>query len=244
MHKYKHFLLAAIFIISSLFCEDAASQDVQAWIDGFVVATIGNSFDNELNIGHQHLMTENGWHDSYIANTFGFQPWGFYRAEGIAEFHLVKDPVAGDYNEITGTLVQRFNFAGYIDKINLELPYFLIRLDQRRLDYTDLDTTEYKTRIRFRLGGRFLLNSDNISAGTFYLPFYAESFVNLNGEAYERFASRTRLVAGLGYIFNPRWRIEFDYYGQRSRNTVEDSFVKTDMIFQLQLRYFLLKNTN
>jgi hypothetical protein len=47
----------------------------------------------------------------------------------------------------------------------------------------------------------------------------------------------------LVYALTQRLKAELNYYGQRSRNTNEDSFVKTDMMFQVAIRYHILKGT-
>ena len=83
------------------------------------------------------------------------------------------------------------------------------------------------------------MNNTILEKGTFYIPFYFENFFNFNGEAFERFSSRSMLQLGLGYVVNARCRTEITYYAQRSRDTVEDDFVRTGNIAQLLVRYYL-----
>jgi hypothetical protein len=184
-------------------------------------------------------LQKDGWADYYLCNTLSFTPFGWYYADGSVEFHYARDPESQNMTEFKVFLGQKFSYPYFFEAIHLENPYAYMRLEQRFLHYTEDGTDETKTQLRLRAGARFLLNNTTLSSGTYYIPFYFESFVNLNGEATEKFASRIRVVAGFGYAFNFRWRAELTYYGQRSRNRIEDSFVKTDNIFQLQVRYYL-----
>jgi len=70
------------------------------------------------------------------------------------------------------------------------------------------------------------------------MPWYIEGFINFTGEAFERFAQRSRVLVGVGYIFNRKFRGEFLHITQRSRNTVEGEFVASDFIFWLLVRYY------
>jgi len=227
-------LLLSVPIPNKLF-----SQDFQGWLDGFIYKSIGNSFLNEINLGYNKLLQKDGWSDYYITNTLMFNPFGWYVAEGAAEFHYTVDPQSQNMTEVRFFIGQEFSIPHFFEKIHLQNPYAYIRGEQRFLNYLEDGTTDENTRIRLRLGARFLINNSTLSSGTYYIPFYVENFINLTGEATERFSSRNRVVLGFGYIFNYRWRGEFYYYGQRSRNTVEDSFVKSDNIFQLRIKYYL-----
>jgi hypothetical protein len=237
--RFRIIAIQAILVVTNILGNLSFGQDVQAWLDGFIVKPIGNSIENELNLGVNKLVQNNGWGEVYAANTLSWIVTGWYTAEAALELHYTNDPQAFDIREARVFLGQKFTFTRFIEKIHLEQPYFYARLEQRFLEYPDQDTTEQKSRIRLRLGGRFLLNNTTMSAGTYYFPFYFEQFYNFNGEALERFASRKRWVVGFGYNWNYRWRTELFYYAQRSRNSIEDSYVKTDMMFQLKIYCYL-----
>jgi hypothetical protein len=218
----------------------SSAQDFQVWLDAYAVKPFGY-FENEVNIGYDRLLKENGWRDYYICNTLTYQRISWFAAEAAVEFHHTDDPEAVDINEIRVFASARFNFATYMPKIHLQLPYFYLRVEERNLFYPEDNTSEQKLRLRPRLGGRFLLNNNYITDNTFYIPFYYEFFINFNGEAFERYASRNRFMAGLGYGITNKARAELMYFAQRSRNSIEDSFVRTDTMFQLNFRYYFLK---
>jgi hypothetical protein len=76
-----------------------------------------------------------------------------------------------------------------------------VRLEERFFRYTD-ETSDQKTRLRFRFGGRFTLNNDFMRVRTWYIPFRLEIFFNVGGKAQEVSAEQNRLSVGIGYIFN------------------------------------------
>jgi len=231
--------IIVFFQASLMFSGNVFSQDVQGWMDAFVVKPFGY-FEYEGNLGTAKLIQKDGWRDYYLANTLSYQRANWYLAEACLELHSTRDPQDQNVKEVTVFLGQRFFFTTFIKKIHLQLPYFYLRLDERNLFYED-GSTDQKVRLRPRLGGRFILNNIFISDKTWYIPFYAEYFINFNGEAFERFASRNRFMTGVGYAFTQKLRGELNYYAQRSRNSNEDSFERTDMIFQVAVRYYFLK---
>jgi Protein of unknown function (DUF2490) len=217
----------------------AYAQDVQLWLDGFVYKSFGKKWEYEGNAGVNKLMQKQGWGDIYLCNTLSWQgPW-WYSAEGSLELHYTNDHQASDIIEVRPWLAQKFIFARFVKALRLDKPYMYMRLDQRFLFYPEQDTSDVKTRLRVRFGGRVLLNNSKLTDKTFYVPFFFENFFNFNGEAIERYASRNRTVIGLGYVFNSKWRGEFDYYAQRSRNSIDDEVVKTDIMVQFKVMYYL-----
>ena len=236
-------LISLVYVLVMIYsCEKASSQDVQLWTDAFVVKPLGY-FEYEGNLGTSQLLSKDGWGDYYFCNTLSYQRVNWYLAEVALEFHRTIDPQAQNVSEIDMFIGQRFFFTTFLEKIHLQLPYFYLRLDNRIMNYED-GTTDNKVRLRPRIGGRFLINNMFIDDKTWYIPFYAEYFVNFNGDAFERYASRNRFMTGLGYAFTRKLRTELNYYAQRSRNTNEESFTKTDMMFQVAVRYYFLKGVD
>jgi hypothetical protein len=229
-----------LLLVMSILCvEQSHAQDVQAWLDGFVYKSFGKKWEYEGNVGVNKLLQKQGWGDIYLCNTFSWQGAWWYSAEGSLELHYTNDQQNADIVEVRPWLAQKFIFAQYVKALRVDKPYMYMRLDQRFLFYPEQDTSDVKTRLRVRFGGRVLLNDTKLTAGTFYIPFFFENFFNFNGEAIERYATRNRTVVGLGYMFNSKWRTEFDHYIQRSRNSIEGEIVKTDIMLQLKVLYFL-----
>lgn len=92
--------------------------------------------------------------------------------------------------------------------------------------------------VRFRNRLEFLapLNKGNVSDdGARYILADWEWFVPL-GEPDERFASRQRIRAGVGYRRNFAWRLEVLYIWNRSRNTIGEGFTTSDNIIDVRFK--------
>jgi hypothetical protein len=243
MKCFKWLLVFIQFLGLVTFCciQKGYAQDTQIWIDAFGYREFGKSWEYEANIGYNKLAAPQGWSDVYFCNTASWQVNEWYMVEGSLELHYTFDQINENSIEVRPWIGQKFSYPKFINAIHLDKPFFYLRLDQRFLWYPESDAFETKTRFRPRLGGKFLLNNITLQSKTWYIPWFVESFINLNGEASERYASRRRIFLGLGYVFSPKWRLELDYISQRARNTFEGQFVKSDNIIWMQLKYYLIK---
>jgi hypothetical protein len=110
-----------------------------------------------------------------------------------------------------------------------------LRLEGRNLFYDD-GTQDSVTRLRNRLEFQVPLNRPKVTDdGARYFLIDWEWFIPLDDPA-ERFASRQRVRAGLGYRQTRAWRLEALYIINRSRNTLEDSFTSTDHIVDIRVK--------
>lgn len=235
----KHYSVFLPIIGSIMLVNQSHAQDVQLWMDGFVYKNFAKKGEYEGNVGVSKLLEKHGWGEIYFCNTVAWQASSWYGAEGSLELHYTNDHEASDIIEVRPWLAQKFTFTQLFKALRIEKPYVYMRLEQRFLFYPEQDTTDTKTRLRMRLGGRILLNINKLTDKTVYIPFFIENFFNFNGEAVERFASKNRVVIGVGYVFNSKWKAEFDHYIQRSRNTIDDEIEKTDVMLQFKVMHFL-----
>ena len=112
----------------------------------------------------------------------------------------------------------------------------LIRIEARNLFYSDESSAESTMRFRNRLEFQVPLNREKINDdGTRYLLADWEWFIPLSDPA-ERFASRQRVRAGLGYRPNAAWHFEGLYIWGRSRDTTAESFQTTDHIVSFRVK--------
>ena len=80
------------------------------------------------------------------------------------------------------------------------------------------------------------LNKERITDdGARYLLADWEWFVPLDDPA-ERFASRQRIRAGLGYRRSFNWRYDVLYMWTRSRDTIEEGFATTENIVNIRVK--------
>jgi len=111
----------------------------------------------------------------------------------------------------------------------------LTRIEGRNLFYND-GTEDSVVRLRNRLEFQVPLNRPKISDdGARYFLIDWEWFIPLD-DPEERFASRQRVRAGIGYRHTRDWRLEALYIINRSRNTLEDSFTSTDHIVDIRVK--------
>ena len=166
----------------------------------------------------------------------GIQKMQWLLFDGSLELHYTKDPQYYNSIEIRPWLMTTARWTSLIKHIYM--PYLSIMLEYRNILYEDDELDEHKFRMRLRTGTKFTINSQSMSVGTVYIPLRIEFFVDISGSATERFANKSRLQVGIGYIFSSAFRSELVYYLNGSRNTYEDKFTETDQIFQLLFRHY------
>ena len=116
----------------------------------------------------------------------------------------------------------------------------LSRIEYRNFWYSggDLDydsSWRFRNRIELKLG---LNRSDFNTDGAWYLKADFEAFVNIRDEIQERFATRIRTRAGVGYRFAYKTRLEVLYIRDEDRNTLENGFETSSNILDVRLKKF------
>lgn len=112
----------------------------------------------------------------------------------------------------------------------------LVRFERRNLFYSDGRDTETVGRFRNRLELQIPLNRERVTDnGVQYVLVDWEWFVPLD-DPDERFASRQRVRAGIGYRLNLNWRFEALYIWNRSRDPGEESFRRSDNVVNLRMK--------
>jgi hypothetical protein len=111
-----------------------------------------------------------------------------------------------------------------------------VRVEWRNFFYSDGSPTFSGWRFRNRLEFLFPLNRANITMdGVSYLLADWEWFIPLDDPA-ERFASRQRIRAGLGYRRDARWRFEVLYMRTRSRDATGEPFTTSENIIDFRVK--------
>lgn len=113
----------------------------------------------------------------------------------------------------------------------------LVRFESRNFFYTGSSSgTDSSVRFRNRLELLAPINREKLTDdGARCLLADWEWFIPLD-EPDERFASRQRIRAGLGYRRSFAWRFEALYIWTRSRNTFEDDFHTSDNIIDIRVK--------
>ena len=89
--------------------------------------------------------------------------------------------------------------------------------------------------MRLRVKTNFPINKPIIDYKTVYIPLSYEVFGNVGPADVERYQNQSRAKIGLGYVFNEKWKGEFEFAAQRSRSTSGDDSILYDRIFRFKL---------
>lgn len=225
----------ALFIL--FFSKTANAQNGQLWLDADVFPSFSVNWDYKLEAGYRKYLVDEGWTRLHLRNVFTYKKLNWLLFAGALDLFYTFEPVSSNYLEVRPWIQATARWMTAGKYLNLFRPYFGVRLEQRFFRYSD-KSTDRKTRLRFRIGGTFLLNNDFMRVRTWYMPFRAEIFLNVGGEAQEVSAEQNRLIVGIGYIFNSASRAEFALTAQNAENTISFSS-STDLIFHLTFRQYL-----
>jgi len=227
-------IFVALFIL--MFSKTANSQNGQIWLDADVYPTFSVNWDYNVEGGYRKYLVTDGWTRYHLKNVFSYKKFNWILFTGALDLFYTVESVSENYIELRPWIQVTARWMTSGKYFNLFRPYFSVRLEERFFRYTD-ETTDQKTRLRLRFGGRFTLNNDFMRVRTWYIPFRLEFFFNLGGEAKEVSADQNRLTVGIGYIFNSGTRAEFALTAQNSENTISFSS-STDLIFQFTFRQY------
>jgi hypothetical protein len=117
----------------------------------------------------------------------------------------------------------------------------LSRVERRNFWYSGDRPSSSDVRWRNRLEFKIALNKSNLATdGVWYLMADAEWFVPLSDdEAPERFATKRRYRAGLGYRRSYQWRFEALAMRDETRETLEGEVDVEALMLDLRIKWFL-----
>ncbi len=94
----------------------------------------------------------------------------------------------------------------------------------------------FGVRARYMLSGNITWGNNNENViNSFFFPFHVELFWNLDNTA--GFNDVIRITPGLGYHFNPNWRLEFSTSYHKRKFAEADNFETNDIVFRLRIYY-------
>jgi len=112
----------------------------------------------------------------------------------------------------------------------------LVRLEWRNLSYSTDKPHSSTVRFRDRVEASFSITRPRMTdAGATYLTSDVELFWPLD-DPDERYASKQRIRAGVGYRRSFAWRFEALYIWNRSRNTLHEGFTTADNIIDFKVK--------
>ena len=227
------FLLCACGSLSDIHAQEQNITTDHLWFDFYNYFPITEKLEYGGDLGFRHAFSDFPWSSIYIRPTLSYRWKEKIRFSGGFKFAYTDQNILANTFEIRPWLGVKI----YWPKIRrLTFQHFL-RLEQRFILNTRTDDWTSQTRGRYKLGTRVPINNPTIIDKTFYMPLSVEFFSNTGEDLTERFASKLRLTAGLGYRFDKRWRLEFEYTYQGSRSSRRENFKGSDNLFHLKLRW-------
>jgi hypothetical protein len=224
----------AVTLISNLSAQERNITTEHIWFDFYNYFPLTQKLEYDGDLGFRHAFSDFPWSRIYIRPSLLYRWKKTVRFHGGVKFsYTFQDIVANNFEirpwlgiKIIFPKIRRFTFRHFL------------RVEQRFELNTGKDEWTSQTRLRYKLGLRVPINHPTLIDKTFYVPLSIELFDNAAGDLTERFASRGRFTAGLGYRFDKKWRLEFEYTLQGSRDTRLEGFKGSDNLFHLKLRWY------
>lgn len=193
------------------------------------------------------------WRYLYGTGLAEFYPSGFIDLTGELSTGFTRQSREEDSFEATVRLGLRLNFvyqifnSPLIEKIRPErmsgrrfsISNFA-RIEQRNFWYSGQRPSEHDFRFRNRIATKLAINKSNLAEDNlWYLIADAEWFVPLNSDAAaERFATKARTRAGLGYRRSYQWRFEILAIKDDAKDTLDEEFEVDAYILNLKAKWF------
>lgn len=218
------------------YAQEESEINNQLWFDYFFYYLPKEGLQVTGDLSYRTRLVSNEW-DQYVARgnfLYQYEPWlGLYGGLGL--FFTAQ-------KVITNTLEIRpwagASFSVNVDFIRNIRIKNLTRLEVRFVINTQTSGNTIDPRLRNRTDARIPINNFLFVDNTLYARLEIEFFTStLNIK--EQISDRIRIAAGVGFKFNYQWRVEFNYYVQRGKNTAEEEFTITDNIWRLIVRHYL-----
>jgi Protein of unknown function (DUF2490) len=223
-------LLAVILISSASVAR--AETTVQLWMNMMVEWQTTPKWFLACDLEPKRLLYGEGqWLNLDLTTTTEYAPtrWLDLIAELVTGY--TDDTENPDAWEVT----PRLGLRAYLWRSRFQLRD-TFRAEQRNRFFDD-DTNDHLFRLRNRVEARYVLNRQRTTeAGAWIAIADYEYFIPIDGSVHERYASRHRVRAGIGYRWSVDWRVDLLYFYQRSRDTNEDAFDNTDNIIDIRIR--------
>ena len=204
--------------------------DHQLWMNYAVNIPLNSKFRVGGDAGLRGLISNQEWNQVLLRPTATYainETFSF--AAALAWFTtLYRD----DINSHEFRLHQDVNISW--PDLNIVHFFSRIRLEQRWFFYENLDDS-FDLRLRYLAGAE----SRDFTLFKWKRPFYIqviyEGFQTLDNNSVEVFINRTRFHAAFGNRISKRFRFEFHFISQSSRQFIEDSFSTGQYIYRIRL---------
>lgn len=231
-HKIS-FILSLLSVVTVV----AQGQSNQVWIDYTLNLPFVNSFLFSTQLSYRTLEgKENKWREIEINPTL---QWSVHhRVDIITALTASSTHQKEGYNtdELRPMLGIRYHFTPHW-RVWIQA---LARVEQRNLYHEETSTWASSMRSRFRLESLVPINRKSFSEDRLWYGLLdAEFFWVMDKQLEERYSNQMRYRAGIGYRASYRWRFEFIYTDQFTRNNLDNGFKQASNIFRFRVKNFI-----
>ena len=230
----------AVFVLLGLPLEGTSQDEVtqQFWADFNFDYPFAIQYRARMQVGRQELLSGGDpWKSTVFWPSLEYYPIPFFDIIGGFRYSYTDETNEVDTYEYRPVLGFRLNFLQQKLILRNRTLY-----EYRSIHYVDSAVTNSsRLRIRVELVAPFN-NPNTRDPKTLYGLTDIEYFIDLDEPVGERFANRWRWRAGLGWRFNIKWRVEFIYALQKSRDTLSDNSETTDNIYRIRLKFQLQRS--
>lgn len=209
----------------------------QLWFDYQVDYPFSNVYLFEVTASYQKNMErDDEWRSMVVTPTLEWQ--FFTRMDFIANLPIAYTVQTDDYNSfgVDPTVGVRFHISQN-RRITSRITW---RVEERILRNMELDEWESSNRMRLKAEALVSVNGPTLFQDKiWWLILDYEEFFVTDEQLNERYASRRRGRAGIGYRHNYKNRFEVIYTLQSSRDEIDGEFAGVDSVIQLRYKMFL-----
>jgi hypothetical protein len=224
------FPLLSIFILICLASYSQQENEIsnQYWVDVIPHFRISDSFefygDGSFRVG-----------DEGSRKIYTIRPSIKFQTTPIVSFHLGLGLFYNHFNETENYFELRPSEGirlSWPDIGSLHFKHYL-RFEQRYFSNNKEDNF-FLHRSRYKIKAKVPLNKKVVQEGAIYIPFSFELLGTADEEISIVWVSESRLMLGIGYSFNEKWIVEFEYMYWWSKNLPSDVFEPSTQVFRLK----------
>ena len=248
-------LFVSTFSSASSAEEPSGETSKQIWANFIISRPLSEKLYFEYDIeGARQVSGGEPWRYIYGTGLLEYYPSGWVDLTGELTTGFTRQSAQENSFEATARLGIRLHLINQIMNSQLVTKIRPERMSGRKVSIALLSRVEHRhfwydgdrpsssdVRWRNRLEFKLALNENNLATdGVWYLIADAEWFVPLSDEeAPERFASKRRYRAGLGYRRSYQWRFEVLAMRDDIRETPESEGVPEALMLDLRIKWFL-----
>ena len=158
------------------------------------------------------------------------------RVEGAVGLYYTWRPDISDIFEVRLWQAATFDWPDVTGGFRRYVVHHRFMLEER---FKNVDDYDMQLRGRYRLSFSYPINRYTVQVGAFYLPLSAEFYVD-GDDTEQYYAQKAQFSAGLGYVLDETWSLEFRLALEETRDTVDNDFQRSNYFFEFRVKTSIL----